>query len=618
MHLEAEAEWTQKRQLEAVIDWVWRCTLRLWPSEFGDAVTGYDRAGLEEYLKALNSESGAMAAETLFIGSLVIVGMLRVEYNIHWEMRNWQGVRDSRSWDDAVLGVCCTLWWFMSMAWRDREGWLDFVFLGDGRVEHKQERDQKRWGKLLWETWAQRSVCASELTIPNMAGRSPDLACNNSNTWSSQRNQASCTADFSYPLESSISFSSSSPISLFLILNSTIIAEHKVISSLSVSSWYDHVLTPSTAYTQYSIPQVLHTPSTASTQVYLSSLHSHDYKMTPECSFSFRRTSLHDPPPSASSPWELKCEVTLSHSHGCRLTNWWIESHHPVRRPSTASTYLSIITRSPPLSASPNSVDHGLEVDLQTFSITACKFAWWWPPSASSNPLDYGLQVSTIMASKWHTSNLARSRPPCLSPNWLDYGLQVRMSMASKCISKLARSPFRSASLSSLDHSLQVYVQIPLLTDLMCISKLARSQPRSISLSSLDRHFQAHLELLSSTACSQSRYSVCRWVAIWIHIYIDESTNWIHDCDSRCSQTSRRRSQVCRQCSQVCRQHSQALPGLLPALPVTLKAGRNALLGSDTLLKLTHISLHSTSSQTLLEASSDWNTFCWCYATGSV
>jgi len=40
-------------------------------------------------------------------------------------------------------------------------------------------------------------------------------------------------------------------------------------------------------------------------------------------------------------------------------------------------------------------------------------------------------------------------------------------------------------------------------------------------------------------------------------------------------------------------------------IPVTPKAGRNALLGSDTLLKFTHLSLHSTSSQTLLEAPSD-------------
>ena len=40
-------------------------------------------------------------------------------------------------------------------------------------------------------------------------------------------------------------------------------------------------------------------------------------------------------------------------------------------------------------------------------------------------------------------------------------------------------------------------------------------------------------------------------------------------------------------------------------IPVTLKAGRNALLGSDTLLELTHQSFHSTSSQTLLETCSD-------------
>jgi len=38
------------------------------------------------------------------------------------------------------------------MVWREREGWLNFVFLGDGRVQDEKERDEKRWGKSSRET----------------------------------------------------------------------------------------------------------------------------------------------------------------------------------------------------------------------------------------------------------------------------------------------------------------------------------------------------------------------------------------------------------------------------------------------------------------------------------
>jgi hypothetical protein len=48
-----------------------------------------------------------------------------------------------------------------------------------------------------------------------------------------------------------------------------------------------------------------------------------------------------------------------------------------------------------------------------------------------------------------------------------------------------------------------------------------------------------------------------------------------------------------------------ALLYLSSEIPVTPKAGHNAHLGSNTLLKLIHLSLHSTSSQTLLVTSSD-------------
>jgi hypothetical protein len=47
------------------------------------------------------------------------------------------------------------------------------------------------------------------------------------------------------------------------------------------------------------------------------------------------------------------------------------------------------------------------------------------------------------------------------------------------------------------------------------------------------------------------------------------------------------------------------LPYQSSDIPVTPMAGRNALLGSGSLLELTLLSLHSASSQTLLEAPSD-------------
>jgi len=108
--------------------------------------------------------------------------------------------------------------------------------------------------------------CARQFTIPDTAGTSPNVASNYTDTYSSIPNPASRTPDYSYPLVSSPSFSSSSHISLFLVHNSTIIAEHNINSSLSISSCHDHELAPSIAYTEYSINRVQHTPSTAYTE----------------------------------------------------------------------------------------------------------------------------------------------------------------------------------------------------------------------------------------------------------------------------------------------------------------------------------------------------------------
>jgi hypothetical protein len=50
----------------------------------------------------------------------------------------------------------------------------------------------------------------------------------------------------------------------------------------------------------------------------------------------------------------------------------------------------------------------------------------------------------------------------------------------------------------------------------------------------------------------------------------------------------------------------------LSLIPVTLKASWNTLIGYYTHLKLTHLSLHSISSQTLLEGPNNRKTFSWC------
>jgi hypothetical protein len=70
----------------------------------------------------------------------------------------------------------------------------------------------------------ERISYASQLTIPDLAGMSPDPAGNITDMASSKHNQACRTPDFSSPLIFSISFSSSSPISRFLVHHSTIIA----------------------------------------------------------------------------------------------------------------------------------------------------------------------------------------------------------------------------------------------------------------------------------------------------------------------------------------------------------------------------------------------------------
>jgi len=99
--------------------------------------------------------------------------------------------------------------------------------------------------------------------MPDSPRQSPDSACNTPDPRSSYPNLPGHTPDFSYSLISSTLFSSSSPISLFLMHNSTIIAEHNVKSSISISPFHDSELTLCMPYTKCNIHRVQHTLCTA-------------------------------------------------------------------------------------------------------------------------------------------------------------------------------------------------------------------------------------------------------------------------------------------------------------------------------------------------------------------
>jgi len=181
------------------------------------------------------------------------------------------------------------------------------------------------------------------------------------------------------------------PLSLILPHNSPIIAEHNAKSSLSFSPLQAYEFTPSTVYTEYHIHQVQHTPSTTSTKDCLSSLDSHDYKLTAECIFSIWCASLQIDhlQPTLNNNYKVK-----SHSHGWKQTNWWIEAQDLAHLSWTASQsttckYFWNLNLSGPPQASPHSLDYGLQVRMIIRSICKINLSQSWPPMSH----DHGLQV---------------------------------------------------------------------------------------------------------------------------------------------------------------------------------------------------------------------------------
>jgi len=129
----------------------------------------------------------------------------------------------------------------------------------------------------------------------------PDTACmtpgpvgNNNDPRSPQPNQACLTPYLSYLLVSSTSFSSSSPSLSFSPTTqpssqNTMLCHPALSLHALILSWY----------------RVQHTPSSASTGDFSTSLRSHHYVLTPECSYSFQCSAL-------TSSWRSSCDLVMA------------------------------------------------------------------------------------------------------------------------------------------------------------------------------------------------------------------------------------------------------------------------------------------------------------------
>jgi len=112
--------WSLEMHWESVIEGVWRCTWRPWSSEFGHALGGRDRVNSEMHSEVVTEQvwSCTCSLWSSDIGGVLGGGRFGGRRDgswdsIHWLtcslMSNWPGAGDCRSWDDAVLGECCTM-----------------------------------------------------------------------------------------------------------------------------------------------------------------------------------------------------------------------------------------------------------------------------------------------------------------------------------------------------------------------------------------------------------------------------------------------------------------------------------------------------------------------------
>jgi len=138
-------------------------------------------------------------------------------------------------------------------------------------------------------------------------------------------------------------------------------------------------------------------------------------------------------------------------------------------------------------------------------------------PDAGICVLTHNYELTNEYSLSSHGASLPNYR---LQIARLQVPLQPCSIMASKCISELTRSQSQSASVSSLDHVLQVHLQTRSFSPFMCIFKHSRLGPPSshdhglpsTSLNSLDHGLGVHLQtrtIMASECISTFTRSRC-------------------------------------------------------------------------------------------------------------
>jgi len=134
--------------------------------------------------------------------------------------------------------------------------------------------------------------------------------------------------------------------------------------------------------------------------------------------------------------------------------------------------------------------------------MTASKFAWSQPPSASPNPLDYSLQV--------HIFKIARSWPPSSQEHGLQVRLQTRSITASGYIIQERQLVYRDTGVTEVDRVMgSIYSADP---------GVDRHHPISISSYHTMKIHTLSYPTFGLTRCFRDFVAACNCVAPQHHV----------------------------------------------------------------------------------------------------